>query len=456
MRICNQWWYRQNFRMPTLSLRLLWMYRETCCENTSRNSQNFLNNRNWPNYASTLLSRRILEKDNNPSILHCTWWRRNWWNEDILSRVHITSKWRSIPRETVDSWKHEGRPSLGWIFAFIQDVTVLRSWSNLCFETEQFLGFASWTESTNTWPKRQKQFLLQALRTEAHFYLRHDETILRGGDGAARFDDLAEKFKARFDGASQWSVEAWITFLAKGGRPKKRFQCCLTSQFFQTFPVFPNNSGTFRRYSRWSYIARQCAVAGWLRRVHIPRREREWMNSIIRVDWSQEEEASKRTDNQYFSQQWIWWTTIKIWKKLNTIWRNPESQCTTNTWGAHPKTVYWCNLKLAQRKGLQFFQTRPHAITLFNTLPAICIENVVYMKTGEELSCKFFKSRRLPRWTYAKFAIWTSGSVLSRSEKLHRPSKRTMRGQGNLSLTFRGHTASWRKSATKVQGNLSR
>ena len=68
-----------------------------------------------------------------------------------------------------------------------------------------------------------------------------------------------------------------------------------------------------------------------------------------------------------------------------------------NTWRAHPKTVYWCNLKLAQRKGLQFFQTRPHAITLFNTLPATCIENVVYMKTGEELSCKVLKSRRLPR-----------------------------------------------------------
>ena len=104
------------------------MYRETCCENTSRNSQNFLNNRNWPNYASTLLSRRILEKDNNPSILHCTWWRRNWWNEDILSRVHITSKWRSIPRETVDSWKHEGRPSLGC--EFLLSSRTLQCWDH--------------------------------------------------------------------------------------------------------------------------------------------------------------------------------------------------------------------------------------------------------------------------------------------------------------------------------------
>ena len=30
-----------------------------------------------------------------------------------MSRVHITSKWRSIPSERVDSQKHESRPGLG-------------------------------------------------------------------------------------------------------------------------------------------------------------------------------------------------------------------------------------------------------------------------------------------------------------------------------------------------------
>ena len=56
-----------------------------------------------------------------------------------------------------------------------------------------------------------------------------------------------------------------------------------------------------------------------------------------------------------------------------------------NTWRIHQNTVYWCNLKLAQRKGLQFYQTRSHAIALFNTFLATCIEKVVYMKTGEDL-----------------------------------------------------------------------
>ena len=38
--------------------------------------------------------------------------------------------------------------------------------------------------------------------------LRHDDTVYREDHGAVRFDDLADKFKAKFDGTAQWSVEA--------------------------------------------------------------------------------------------------------------------------------------------------------------------------------------------------------------------------------------------------------
>ena len=58
--------------------------------------------------------------------------------------------------------------------------------------------------------------------------------------------------------------------------------------------------------------------------------------------------------------------------------------------------MYWCNLKLAQKRGLQFYQTRSHAIVLYNTLPAICIEKAVCMKTKEELYHKVYQSPRLP------------------------------------------------------------
>ena len=45
-----------------------------------------------------------------------------------------------------------------------------------------------------------------------------------------------------------------------------------------------------------------------------------------------------------------------------------------NTWTRLQYTVCWCNLKLAQGKGLQFYQTRSHAVVLYNTLPAACFE----------------------------------------------------------------------------------
>ena len=68
--------------------------------------------------------------------------------------------------------------------------------------------------------------------------LRHDDTVHREDDGAVRFDDLTEMFESRFAGASHWSIEPWISFLAKGGGPKKGFQCFMnpnSSKYFLCF-----------------------------------------------------------------------------------------------------------------------------------------------------------------------------------------------------------------------------
>ena len=76
--------------------------------------------------------------------------------------------------------------------------------------------------------------------------LRHDDTVPREDDGALRFDDLAGKFKAKFDVTPRWFIEAWITFLAKGGGPKKRFQYCLnlnSSKHFLYFRAIQGHSG---------------------------------------------------------------------------------------------------------------------------------------------------------------------------------------------------------------------
>ena len=76
---------------------------------------------------------------------------------------------------------------------------------------------------------------------------------------------------------------------------------------------------------------------------------------------------------------------------------NPRIAVYKNTWKIHQNTVLWCTLKVAQKKGLQFHHTRSDAIVLYNASLAICIEKVVYKKSGEELRNKVDQSPRLPR-----------------------------------------------------------
>ena len=76
--------------------------------------------------------------------------------------------------------------------------------------------------------------------------LQHNPSIPREDDGAVRFDDLMEASKAKFDGTSQWPANAWITFLAKRGGPKKRCQYCLnpnSSKHFVYFRAIQGHSG---------------------------------------------------------------------------------------------------------------------------------------------------------------------------------------------------------------------
>ena len=39
-------------------------------------------------------------------------------------------------------------------------------------------------------------------------FMRHDDTVHREDDGAVRFYDLIEKFKVKFVGTSEWTVDA--------------------------------------------------------------------------------------------------------------------------------------------------------------------------------------------------------------------------------------------------------
>ena len=51
-------------------------------------------------------------------------------------------------------------------------------------------------------------------------------------------------------------------------------------------------------------------------------------------------------------------------------------------WKKHENTVYWVDIKLAQKKGFKFNQTRSNAIIIYDTLPACCIPKAIMMGTA--------------------------------------------------------------------------
>ena len=66
------------------------------------------------------------------------------------------------------------------------------------------------------------------------------------------------------------------------------------------------------------------------------------------------------------------------------------------TWKKHQNTLYWVDIRLAQKKGLKFYRTRSNAIILYDTLPACCIPKAIKMETGEIIYEKVFVSPRPP------------------------------------------------------------
>ena len=78
-------------------------------------------------------------------------------------------------------------------------------------------------------------------------FLRHDPSIPREDDGAVRFGDIVEEFKAKFVGT--FAMVSWYVdyFSGKMRRTKEKFPLLLEPWLFQTLPVFESNSGIFRR-----------------------------------------------------------------------------------------------------------------------------------------------------------------------------------------------------------------
>ena len=149
-------------------------------------------------------------------------------------------------------------------------------------------------------------------------------------------------------------------------------------------PVPSSNPRTFRKYSQ-SCIARECTVTRRFYRVYLSRRKRKrievdsesWFDS--RRSQSQNRQTSCVLNCCESDGQSIWLTrTLCDLSQARIV---PYK----NTWKHFQDTICWCNLKLAQQRGLPFYQTRSNAVILYDTLPAEFIEKAICVKTKDQL-----------------------------------------------------------------------
>ena len=182
--------------------------------------------------------------------------------------------------------------------------------------------------------------------------LRHDESIHQEEDGAVRFDDVASIFRSEFDGTSHWSIRAWISFLAKGGGQKKRFQYCLnpnSSEHFLYFRAIQGHSGgTLVDPTLQNNVLLPDDFAENIYHVG----NAHDTHSIIQCGLIPGGESLKRDRHSVFFTVVNPMNTFQHQEEVQYDLDKPRIAVYKNTWKTHQNSVYGCNFRVTQRKGL--------------------------------------------------------------------------------------------------------
>ena len=224
--------------------------------------------------------------------------------------------------------------------------------------------------------------------------LRHGD-LPREEDGAIEFWRLKDYLRNDFVHSQHWFDEMWKSTMARGGGNKNRFHFCTgpSRQEIHYLRALQGQSGrnpidpslqdnVLSPNNFFEYICHiGCAVnlhsiidSGLILGGQNLNKERQTVFFTSVDPMNKEHRESNTIDLEAPS---LAWYKQKVWKK-------------------HQNTVYWVDIKLAQKKGLKFYQTRSNAIILYDTLPAYCIPKAIMMETGEIIYEKVYASPRPP------------------------------------------------------------
>ena len=134
-----------------------------------------------------------------------------------------------------------------------------------------------------------------------------------------------------------------------------------------------NNPRSFRRKSDWSIFARQCDDPQRLPQVYLSRRKcsRPALHYLFRIETGGRDAKRER--------QAVFFTAVDpmavhLHEQREFDLSMPRIAFYKQQWKVHQNAVYWINTRLAQRKGLTFYQMRSNAIILHDTLTSFCNE----------------------------------------------------------------------------------
>ena len=163
--------------------------------------------------------------------------------------------------------------------------------------------------------------------------------------------------KVKIVGTLRWTGSTGVNSLAKGGGKKKRFQYCLN-------PYSSKKSCTSEQ--------EKTSLIHYCKTIHCSRMTSPSTSTTSGTPTICTAQSglipggkSKRRDRQS-----VFFTAVNSMdiqpnqREVEYDLDKPRIEPYKHTWRSHHNTVFWFNLKLAHRKGLRFYQTRSHAITL--------------------------------------------------------------------------------------------
>ena len=159
--------------------------------------------------------------------------------------------------------------------------------------------------------------------------------------------------KKDFVNAPHWSIENWVSVLAKGGGQKKRFQSCLNLKYPHQFLYLRAIQGYSGSTMNRALQDNALLPEGFTEYIYHVGNGKE-LRSIVRHGLISGG-VSLGTGTQA-----VFFTVVNPMDKQVGLGETPCDLSKAriarykNTWKDFQNTVFWCNLKLAQQRGLHF------------------------------------------------------------------------------------------------------